>query len=49
MEWSLEIRMMEQAQKPVQCQAADPLSFSLYLNNVIFFFFFEIMIHVGLV
>ncbi|KAB0338624.1 hypothetical protein FD754_024446 [Muntiacus muntjak] len=26
--------MMEQAQKPVQCQAADALSFSLYLNNV---------------
>ena len=39
---------MEQAQKPVQCQAADALSFSLYLNNVIFFFFFEIMINVGL-
>ena len=48
MEQSLEIRMMEQAQKPVHCQAADALSFSLYLNNVILFFF-EVMIHLGLV
>ena len=29
---------MEQGQKPVQCQAAYELSFSLYLNNVIRFF-----------